>query len=57
MWGLFGKDPTKEFPFELQERLGLVRIFVQLNIQMILIVFGKMGQRPTTKIMQPYFFN
>jgi len=26
MWGLFGKDPTKEFPFELQERLGLVQL-------------------------------
>jgi len=26
MWGLFGKDPAKEFPFELQERLGLVQL-------------------------------
>ena len=24
MWGLFSKDPSKDFPYELQERLGLV---------------------------------
>eukprot|EP00088_Acartia_fossae_P011296 TRINITY_DN1570_c0_g1_i1.p1 TRINITY_DN1570_c0_g1~~TRINITY_DN1570_c0_g1_i1.p1 ORF type:complete len:717 (-),score=150.80 TRINITY_DN1570_c0_g1_i1:1168-3318(-) len=26
MWGLFGKDATKDFPYELQERLGLVQL-------------------------------
>jgi len=26
MWGLFSKDPSKDFPYELQDRLGLVHL-------------------------------
>ena len=26
MWGLFSKDPSKEFPYEIQEQIGQVKL-------------------------------
>ena len=31
MWGLFSKDPSKEFPYEIQEQVGQVKLQFYYN--------------------------